>query len=89
MNAKHVLSYATDQEARFVSIRFTDLVGAWNHLSFPIDQLTEESFEEGFGFDGSSLRGWAAINESDMLLMPQAETAFIDPFLADNSVLPP
>src|SRR5258706_15495549 len=66
MNAKNVLSYAADQEARFISVRFTDLVGAWHHLSFPIDQLTEDSFEDGFGFDASSLRGWAATHESDM-----------------------
>ena len=51
MNAKNVLNYASDQEARFISVRFTDLVGAWHHLSFPIDQLTEDSFEDGFGFD--------------------------------------
>lgn len=70
MNAKHVLNYAADQGAKFVSVRFTDLIGSWHHLSYPIEQLTEESFEEGFGFDASSLRGWAAINESDMLLAP-------------------
>ena len=86
MNAKHVLSYASDQEARFVSIRFTDLVGSWNHLTFPIDQLTEESFEEGFGFDGSSLRGWAAINESDMLLIPDPSRCWVDPFVEDTTI---
>jgi len=48
MNAKNVLSFATDQEARFVSVRFTDLPGAWHHLTFPIGQLTEDCFEEGF-----------------------------------------
>jgi glutamine synthetase len=53
----------------------------WQNTSYPISELTEEAFEEGFGFDGSSIRGWQAINESDMLLMPQPETAFIDPFL--------
>ena len=86
MNAKHVLSYASDQEARFVSIRFTDLVGSWNHLTFPIDQLTEDSFEEGFGFDGSSLRGWAAINESDMLLIPDPSRCWVDPFVEDTTI---
>ncbi|NNE65293.1 MAG: type I glutamate--ammonia ligase [Pyrinomonadaceae bacterium] len=86
MNAKHVLSYASDQEARFVSIRFTDLVGAWNHLTFPIEQLTEDSFEEGFGFDGSSLRGWAAINESDMLLIPDPTRCWVDPFVEDTTI---
>ncbi|MDQ3635816.1 MAG: type I glutamate--ammonia ligase [Acidobacteriota bacterium] len=86
MNAKNVLSYATDQEARFVSIRFTDLVGAWHHLTYPINQLTEDSFEEGFGFDGSSLRGWAAINESDMLLIPDPSRCWVDPFTDDPTI---
>ncbi len=86
MNAKNVLSYATDQEARFVSIRFTDLVGSWHHLTYPINQLTEDSFEEGFGFDGSSLRGWAAINESDMLLIPDPSRCWVDPFTEDTTI---
>ncbi len=86
MNAKNVLSYATDQEARFVSIRFTDLVGSWNHLTFPIDELTEDSFEDGFGFDGSSLRGWAAINESDMLLIPDPSRCWVDPFVEETTI---
>jgi glutamine synthetase len=86
MNAKNVLNYATDQEARFVSVRFTDLVGSWHHLTFPIDQLTEDSFEEGFGFDGSSLRGWAAINESDMLLIPDPSRCWIDHFVDDTTI---
>jgi glutamine synthetase len=80
MNAKNVLSFAVDQEAKFVSVRFTDLPGAWHHLTFPIDALTEDSFEDGFGFDASSLRGWAAINESDMLLVPDPSRFWMDPF---------
>ncbi len=86
MNAKNVLTYATDQEARFVSIRFTDLIGSWNHLTYPINQLTEDSFEEGFGFDGSSLRGWAAINESDMLLIPDPSRCWVDPFAEETTI---
>jgi len=86
MNAKNVLSYVTDQEARYVSIRFTDLVGSWNHLTFPIEELSEDSFEEGFGFDGSSLRGWAAINESDMLLIPDPSRFWIDPFVDETTI---
>lgn len=77
---KNVLSFATDHEARFVSIRFTDLMGAWHHLSYPIEMLTEDSFEDGFGFDASSLRGWAHIHESDMLLVPDPSRFWIDPF---------
>src|SRR6476660_4275645 len=86
MNAKNVLTFATDQEARFVSVRFTDLPGAWHHLTFPIAQLTENCFEEGFGFDASSLRGWAHIHESDMLLIPDPSRFWIDPF-ADETTL--
>ena len=80
MNAKTVLKYAEDQGAKFVSVRFTDLPGSWHHLRYPIAMLNEESFEEGFGFDASSLRGWAAINESDMLLVPDPTRFWMDPF---------
>ncbi len=80
MNAKNVLHYASDQDAKFVSVRFTDLPGAWHHLTYPIEMLTEDAFEDGFGFDASSLRGWAAINESDMLLVPDPERFWMDPF---------
>ena len=86
MNAKNVLTYAADQEARFVSVRFTDLVGAWHHLTYPIGQLSEDSFEDGFGFDASSLRGWAAIHESDMLLVPDPSRFWIDPFTEDTTL---
>ena len=86
MNAKHVLNYAADQGAKFVSIRFTDLPGAWHHLSYPIEQLTEDSFEEGFGFDASSLRGWAHIHESDMLLIPDPSRCWVDPFAEEPTI---
>jgi len=86
MNAKHVLNYAADQGARFVSVRFTDLVGAWHHLTYPIEQLDEDTFEDGFGFDGSSLRGWAAINESDMLLIPDPTRCWVDPFQEETTI---
>jgi glutamine synthetase len=80
MDVKTALKYAEDQEAKFVSVRFTDLVGAWHHLTYPIHELDEGSFENGFGFDASSLRGWASIHESDMLLVPDASRAWMDPF---------
>ena len=86
MNPKNVLTFAADQEAKFVSIRFTDLIGSWHHLTFPIDQLTEDSFVDGFGFDASSLRGWAAIHESDMLLVPDPSRFWIDPFTEDTTL---
>lgn len=80
MNAKTVLKYASDQGAKFLSVRFTDLPGSWQHLTFPIAELDEGSFEDGFGFDASSIRGWAAIHESDMLLVPDAARYWMDPF---------
>src|SRR4029079_10906042 len=86
MNAKNVLQFAADQEARFVSVRFTDLPGSWHHLTFPIAQLTEGCFEDGFGFDASSLRGWAAINESDMLLVPDPSWCGSAPFMEEPTL---
>ncbi|HEX7773247.1 MAG TPA: glutamine synthetase beta-grasp domain-containing protein, partial [Pyrinomonadaceae bacterium] len=80
MNPKTVLKYASDQGAKFVSVRFTDLPGSWQHLTFPIAELGEDQFEDGFGFDASSIRGWAAIHESDMLLVPDATKFWMDPF---------
>ena len=86
MNAKTVLQYAEDQGAKFLSVRFTDLVGAWHHLSFPIHELDEGSFEDGFGFDASSLRGWASIHESDMLLVPDPVRMWMDPFAEEPTL---
>ncbi len=77
---KTVLEFAKKNGAKMLDLRFTDLPGLWQHVSYPIHQLTEDSFEEGFGMDGSSIRGWAAINESDMLLIPDPTTHAMDPF---------
>ena len=81
MNPKEVLEFARNNEARIVDLRFTDIPSLQHHVSYPIGQLSEDSFEEGFGIDGSSIRGWAAINESDMLLIPDPATAIMDPFM--------
>ncbi|HVF57333.1 MAG TPA: type I glutamate--ammonia ligase [Pyrinomonadaceae bacterium] len=86
MDAKTALKYAEDQEAKFVSVRFTDLVGAWHHLTFPIHELDDGSFENGFGFDASSLRGWASIHESDMLLVPDPVRMWMDPFTEEPTL---
>jgi glutamine synthetase len=86
MNAKSVLKYASEQGAKFVSTRFTDLPGSWQHLTFPISQLDEGSFEDGFGFDASSIRGWAAIHESDMLLIPDPYKVWMDPFTEEPTL---
>jgi glutamine synthetase len=86
MNPKNVLKFAADEKAEFVDVRFTDLIGAWHHLTFPIEELSEDSFEAGFGFDASSLRGWAAINESDMLMIPDPTRYWIDPFMQQRTL---
>ncbi len=80
MDPKSVLEFAKKNNAKFVDIRFTDLPGVWQHVSFPINHLDASNFEDGYGIDGSSIRGWAAIHESDMLLVPDPKTAFMDPF---------
>jgi len=80
MTPKEVLDFANEKQAKQVDLRFTDLPGLSHHVSYPISELSEESFEEGFGFDGSSIRAWAVIHESDMLLIPDPGTAFMDPF---------
>ncbi len=69
------------KEVQMVDFRFIDLPGTWQHFTAPVHELTEELFEEGIGFDGSSIRGFQEIHESDMILMPDAETAFIDQVL--------
>src|SRR5438876_11138195 len=86
-DAKTVLEFAKKNGAKLLDLRFTDLPGLWHHVSYPIAQLTEDSFEEGFGIDGSSIRGWAAINESDMLLIPDGSTAFMDPFAETRTLV--
>src|SRR3984885_8836650 len=80
MSPQEALEFAKRNEIKIIDIRFTDIPGLQHHISYPVNQLTMESFEEGFGIDGSSIRGWAAINESDMLLIPDSSTAYIDPF---------
>src|SRR5450755_3687881 len=77
---KAVMEFVKENNVQILDLRFTDLPGLWHHVSYPIEQLTESSFEEGFGMDGSSIRGWAAINESDMLLIPDPSTHLLDPF---------
>lgn len=81
-----VLQFAKDGDARMLDLRFADLPGRWQHVSYPINRLTEDSFKTGFGLDGSSVQGWQAISESDMLIMPDPNTAFLDPF-TDASTL--
>ncbi len=80
MEPKAVLEFAKKHNAKILDLRFIDVPGIWQHVSFPIEQLSEKSFEDGFGMDASSIRGWASIHESDMLLIPDTNTPFMDPF---------
>src|SRR5216117_1210751 len=76
-----VIRKAHEAGVQVVDVRFCDLPGTWQHFSVPLKELTEDVFREGLGFDGSSIRGFQAINESDMLLFPDAASAFVDPCL--------
>jgi glutamine synthetase len=79
---REVLEFAKSNGAKFVDFKFVDLPGTWQHFSAVIDELEEATFTEGVGFDGSSIRGFQAIHESDMLLIPDPATAVMDPFTA-------
>jgi glutamine synthetase len=80
MKPREVLALCREKEVKAVDLRFTDFLGAWQHFTIPVGKLEEDTFEDGLGFDGSSIRGWQAINESDMLLVPVPDTAVVDPF---------
>lgn len=80
--AKNVLQRIKDEDIKYVDLRFTDPRGKWQHVTFDIALVDEEMFSEGTMFDGSSIAGWKAINESDMLLMPDPSTAALDPFFS-------
>jgi len=75
-----VLAFAKENGLKLVDMKFSDLLGTWQHFTVTIEELTEDIFEDGLGFDGSSIRGWKAINASDMLVVPDPATAMIDPF---------
>ncbi|MFQ5482276.1 MAG: type I glutamate--ammonia ligase [Nitrospinaceae bacterium] len=80
MTAKEVIDFAKQNNAEIVDLKFLDFLGTWQHFSVPTSELVEHLFEEGLGFDGSSIRGWQAINASDMLVVPDSTTAVMDPF---------
>src|SRR5881392_4184398 len=77
--AREALDWAGETRAQMVDLKFCDLLGTWQHMSLPIRALDESAFDEGLGFDGSSIRGWQGISESDMLLVPDPATAILDP----------
>src|ERR1700732_3201826 len=87
MDPKGVLEVAKKHGAKILDLRFIDVPGIWQHVSYPIGELEEGSFEDGFGFDASSIRGWASIHESDMLLIPDPDSAFMDPFLTEPTLV--
>jgi glutamine synthetase len=83
---KDVLKAIADNDIRYVDFRFTDPRGKWQHVTFDVSIVDEEVFTEGVMFDGSSIAGWKAINESDMTLMPDPATACMDPFYAASTM---
>ena len=83
---KDVIGLAKDKQAVMVDLKFMDFLGLWQHFTIPIAELSEAVFEEGLGFDGSSIRGWVPIHASDMLVVPDPETALMDPFMKDPTL---
>jgi glutamine synthetase len=86
MTPKDFFDFAKKHNAKMVDLKFVDLLGTWQHCSYPIDIWDEGIFEDGLGFDGSSIRGWQGIHQSDMIAIPQAETVQIDPFFKEPTV---
>jgi glutamine synthetase len=84
---KEVVDFIAKENVKLVDLRFMDFPGLWQHFSVPAKVIDEGVFEEGLGFDGSSIRGWQAINESDMLVKPVPDTAFVDPFLVEKTLV--
>src|SRR6202790_4469816 len=85
--AKDVLKSIKDNDVKYVDLRFTEPGGKWQDVTFDVGMIEEETFAEGLMFDGSSIAGWKAINESDMCLMPDPVTATIDPFFAETTLV--
>lgn len=83
---KEAIAYAKEMKCKMVDFKFLDFVGSWQHFSVPLGELDENSFEGGFGFDGSSIRGWQPINASDMLIIPDPTTAVVEPFFATKTL---
>ena len=87
MSAQDVMNLIKENDAKFVDLRFTDTMGKEQHISIPASCIDEDFFTDGKMFDGSSISGWKGINESDMILMPDPETAKLDPFYADPTIM--
>src|SRR5258708_33233626 len=85
---KSVIEMAKKAGAKMVDVKFVDTFGTWQHFTVPISELTEEVFEDGYGLDGSSVRGWKSIEASEMLAMPDPDSAFLDPFMKAATLSP-
>ena len=79
-DGREAIEWAAETRAQMVDLKFCDLLGAWQHMTLPLAGFDESAFDEGLGFDGSSIRGWQGISESDMLLLPDPGSAILDPF---------
>jgi len=86
MAPKDFFAFAGEHGAEMVDLKFTDLLGTWQHCTFPVETWDDGTFEEGVGFDGSSIRGWQSIHVSDMMAVPDPDTVRIDPFFAEPTV---
>lgn len=86
MSASTVMSLIEENEVKFIDLRFTDTKGKEQHITLPVNQITEDFFEDGKMFDGSSMAGWKGINDSDMILMPDPATAVLDPFFEETTL---
>jgi glutamine synthetase len=86
MTPKQFFEFAQKNNAKMVDLKFVDLLGTWQHCTFPLETWDESTFVDGVGFDGSSIRGWQGIHMSDMLAIPEAGTAVLDPFFKEPVV---
>ena len=86
-NTEEFFKFCEENDVEFVDLRFTDIKGAWHHLTYRMTAINEDNLTNGMPFDGSSIEAWQPINKSDMILKPDVETAFLDPFTADSTVI--
>src|SRR5918999_3719787 len=86
MTPREVIELIKSKNIEVVDLKFQDFPGTWQHFSIPISEVTPDIFDEGLGFDGSSIRGWQAIHASDMLVVPDAASAVMDPFMKDPTL---
>ena len=87
MTFKEFHKLITEKEVKYIDFRFTDLCGIWHHITYLVEEITEEFLAGGVAFDGSSINGWKEIEESDMYFIPDLSTTFIDPFTAQETAV--